>query len=134
MQLKPLYRVRFAAREADPAISVTLNGPRGSHTQLFVILEGRCEGRVTGRFFGANHPQSRADGVFQPDFQGVIETEDGATIMFDHRGYGRPYPVGRRQIVGTFRHISGDERYHWLNDVVCAATGEVRESEGAPTQ
>jgi hypothetical protein len=99
MQLKPLYRVQFAPREGA---FVTISGPRGTHSQLFVILEGRCEGHITGRFYGANHPQSRADGVFQPDFQGIIETDDGAKLFFDHQGYGRPYPAERRQIVGTF--------------------------------
>jgi hypothetical protein len=125
MQFKPLYRVRFAPREST---SVTINGQRGTHIQLFAIHEGRCEGRITGRFHGANHPQSLVDGGFQPDFQGIIETDDGATIFFDLQGYGRAYPPGRRQIVGAFRHLSGDERYQWLNDVVCVATGEVRES------
>jgi hypothetical protein len=61
-----------------------------------------------------------------PDFQGAIETDDGATILFDLRGYGRAYPVGNRQVVGTATHISGDERYRWLNDVVCALAGQVR--------
>jgi hypothetical protein len=27
-------------------------------------------------------------------YQGVIETEDGATAMFDWRGYGRDGPTG----------------------------------------
>jgi hypothetical protein len=129
MRLQPLYRVRFAAPEAT---FVTINGPRGTHMQLFAVLEGRCEGRITGRFHGTNHPQSRADGVFQPDVQGIIETDDGATLFFDHQGYGRPYPAGRRQIVGTFRHLTSDERYSWLNDVICVATGEVREAAPPP--
>jgi hypothetical protein len=31
----------------------------------------------------------------------VIETDDGAMIMMEWHGYGRAYPVGRRQIVGA---------------------------------
>jgi len=31
-----------------------------------------------------------------------------------------------RELVGGVTHVSGDERYRWLNDVVCALTGEVR--------
>jgi hypothetical protein len=46
-----------------------------------------------------------------PDFQGVIETVDGAEVLFDDRGYGRAYPVGRRQIVTSATHLSEDERY-----------------------
>lgn len=34
--------------------------------------------------------------------------------------------VGRRQIVLAATHLADDDRYRWLNDVVCAATGEVR--------
>jgi hypothetical protein len=48
---------------------------------------------VTGRFRGANHPRRRGDGTFLPDFQGVITTDDGATIFFDYRGYGRSLPA-----------------------------------------
>ena len=65
---------------------------------------------------GANHPRRRVDGTYCPDFQGVVETDDGAEVMFDWRGYGRAYPAGRRQIVVTGTHLSADERYRWLND------------------
>lgn len=41
-------------------------------------------------------------------------------------GYGRAYPVGRRQVVGTALHVSDDPRYRRLNDVVCPLVGEVR--------
>ena len=46
-----------------------------------------------------------------PDFQGVIETVDGAEVLFDYRGYGRAYPVGRRQIVTSATHLSKNKRY-----------------------
>jgi hypothetical protein len=59
----------------------------------------------------------------------VIETDDGASIMFEWHGYGRAYPIGRRQIVGAVFHLSDDERYQRLNDAVCVCTGEVRASE-----
>ena len=67
-----------------------------------------------------------ADGAFRPDFRAVIETDDGATIMFEWHGYGRAYPAGRRQIVGAVFHQSDAEQYSRLNDVVCACVGEVR--------
>ena len=123
MQLKPLYRVRFRYPEGW---TVNITGPDGTQSQHFFITEGRCEGRIAGRFRGANHPQRRTDRTFVPDFQGVIETDDGATIFFDYHGYGRAYPVGRRQIVIAGTHLSADERYRWLNDVLCVGTGEVR--------
>ena len=123
MHLKPLYRIRFTYPEGW---SVDLTGPRGTQSQHFFIAEGRCEGTITGRYVGANHPLQRVDGTFVPDFQGVIETDDGAIIFFDSSGYGRTYPRDRRQVVSTTTHISDDPRYTWLNDVVCVGVGEVR--------
>ena len=46
--------------------------------------------------------------------------------MFELHGYGRAYPLGRRQIVGSVFHFSDSERYRRLNDVVCVCVGEVR--------
>jgi hypothetical protein len=62
--------------------------------------------------------------------RGVIETDDSATILFECHGYGRPYPQGRRQIVGSVTHLSSNERYRHLNEVVCVCVGEVRAQEG----
>jgi hypothetical protein len=120
VRLEFRYRARFGYPEAA---AVTLDG---GLEQYFFVAEGRCEGSVNGRLRGANHPQRRPDGTFCPDFQGVIETDDGATIYFDWRGYGRAYPEGRRQIVASATHLSDDERYRALNDAVCAIEGEVR--------
>ena len=99
------------------------DGKHGTEWQDFYLAEGTCAGRVAGRMRGANHPRRRTDGTYCPDFQGVIETADGAEVMFDWRGYGRAYPVGARQIVLTATHMAEDERYRWLNDVVCVGTG-----------
>ena len=46
--------------------------------------------------------------------------------MFELHGYGRPYPPGRRQIVGAIFHLSDAEQYRRLNDTVCVCIGEVR--------
>ena len=70
-----------------------------------------------------------SDETFVPDFQGVIETDDGAVVFFDWHGYGRAYPQNARQIVLSATHLSDDDRYRWLNDVVCVGTGEVRPTE-----
>jgi hypothetical protein len=58
----------------------------------------------------------------------VIETDDGAKIAFDYRGYGRPRDYGR-EIVGTAFHSTGDERYARLNDAVAVISGEARDGE-----
>lgn len=120
MRLESLYRIGFRYPEGW---SVDLGGGWEQHLYL---AEGRCEGEVNGRFRGANFPQRRGDGTFRPDVRAVIETDDGATIMFEWHGYGRAYPIGRRQIVGAVFHSADDDRYRRLNDVVCACAGEVR--------
>jgi hypothetical protein len=129
VRLEPLYRIRFTYPESW---SVTLEG---GWQQMFFIAEGRCEGAITGRFRGANFPQKQgADGPFRPDFRAVIETDDGATIMFEWHGYGRAYPPDRRQIVGAVFHQADREPYRRLNDVVCTSAGEVRAPTGPDQQ
>jgi hypothetical protein len=131
MRLEPLYRVRFAYSDGWGA---DLGGPESPESQLFFLAEGRCEGRIAGRYRGANHGRLRGDGTYLPDFQGVIETDDGAEILFDYRGYGRAYPAGRRQIVVSGTHLSDDERYGWLNDSLSVGVGEVRSGPGQATE
>ena len=77
-----------------------------------------CEGTINGRFRGANYPLRRTpDGPFCPDLRAVIETDDGAIVMVECHGYGRAYPQGRRQIVGSLLHLSDRDPYRRLNDV-----------------
>jgi hypothetical protein len=124
LRLELLYRVRFTYPEAW---EIELEGGWEQHLYL---AEGRGEGSIVGRFRRANFPQRRtSEGPFVPDIRAVIETDDGATIMFECHGYGRPYPEGRRQIVGSVTHLSSSDRYRRLNDVVCVCVGEVRANE-----
>lgn len=121
MRLELLYRVRFTYPEGW---SVELDGGWEQHLYL---AEGRCDGVISGRFRGANAPlRQGADGPFRPDIRAVIEADDGSTIMFECRGYGRAYPPGRRQVVGAVFHSSGAEHFRRLNDAVCVCVGEVR--------
>jgi hypothetical protein len=121
LRLEQLYRIRFSYPES------WVVGLEGGWEQHLMIAEGRCEGQITGAFRGVNFPQRRTPaGPFRPDFRAVIETDDGATLMFEWHGYGRAYPPGRRQIVGSVLHLSDDARYRRLNDVVCVCVGEVR--------
>jgi hypothetical protein len=64
--------------------------------------------------------------VLEPAFRGVLETDDGATILFRWEGLARLTPSGMRELLGTMLHTSDDERFRWLNDRVCAVEGEVR--------
>lgn len=126
-ELRSLYRVRFTYPSGWTVDLASLGSDESQH---FLFAEGRCEGRIQGRFRGANHPRRRGDGTFLPDFQGVIETEDDAVVYFDYQGYGRAYPMGNRQIVSAATHLSSAASYRWLNDAVCVGVGEVRSREG----
>ena len=121
MRLEPLYRIRFTYPE-DWVVELEA----GWQQHLF-IAEGRCEGSISARFRGANFPHRRGtNGPFAPDFRAAIETDDGATIMWESLGYGRCYTPGPRQIVGSVLHVSDSDRYSRLNDTVCVCVGEVR--------
>jgi hypothetical protein len=114
MRLEPLYRITFGYRERF-----------GRGDELLLLAEGRCEGRVTGRFRGANRARLLAGGAWLPELEGAVRTKDGATILLCLTGRGRPdaEPVGR--VVGSVTHTVDDPRYAWLNETVGAVAGEV---------
>jgi hypothetical protein len=123
MRLEPLYRTTWVTPDSW---SVELEGEAGTEGRSFLIAEGRTEGRVEARLRAANYPRRRTDGTLTPDFRGVLEADDGATILFSWQGLARAGEGGRRELVGSITHVSDDERYRWLNDRVCAVAGEVR--------
>jgi Protein of unknown function (DUF3237) len=123
MRLDPFYRVTFTTPESW---SVTREGMTGTEGQNFLIAEGRAEGRLSARYRAANFPRRRVDGALEPEFRGVLETDDGATILFHWEGLATVTDTGMRRLLGMAQHTSDDERYSWLNDRVCAVEGEVR--------
>ena len=127
MRLEPFYRVTFTTPESW---NVELEGDTGTEGLSFLIAEGRAEGLLSARYRAANFPRRRTDGTLTPDFRGVFETDDGATILFAWHGLARTGASGMRELLGTITHVSGDERYRWLNDRLCAIAGEVRPREG----
>jgi hypothetical protein len=82
------------------AWDVEPTGPGGTEEQNFLFAEGACTGRLSGRFRGANHPRRRADYSYAMNFQGFIETDDGATVIFDYQGYGRARQTSCRNSAG----------------------------------
>jgi hypothetical protein len=128
MQLEDLYRVTFTTPESW---TVTRPGAGGADGQSFLIAEGRADGRLSARYRAANYPRRRADGALEPSFRGVLETDDGATILFHWDGLAATTASGMRALLGTVQHVTDDDRYAWLNDRVCTVEGEVRpRSEG----
>ncbi|HET9671511.1 MAG TPA: hypothetical protein VFQ40_01520 [Actinomycetota bacterium] len=87
---------------------------------------------MSARYRAANFPRRRVDGVLEPRFRGVLETDDGAAILVRWDGLAALTPSGERELLGALFHVSDDERYRWLNDRVCAVEGEVRPRPDAP--
>ena len=123
MRLEPFYRVTFTTPESW---NVTREGGSGTEGQSFLIAEGRAEGRLSARYRAANYPRRRVDDALEPSFRGVLETDDGAAILFHWEGLAALTESGCEQLLGTIQHVADDERYAWLNDQVCAVEGEVR--------
>lgn len=93
---------------------------------------GDGRGRVTGeRLAGSvrwsNHPHRREDGVLVPDAHGVIETDDGARVLFHLGGRSRPIEGSPtlRAIVSPATFEAEDDRYRWLNDVIAVGEGVI---------
>lgn len=129
MRLEPFYRVTFTTPESW---NVSREGESGTEGQSFLIAEGRAEGRLSARYRAANFPRHRVDGALEPEFRGVLETDDGGTILFHWEGLATLTDTGMRRLLGVAQHTSEDERYRWLNDRVCTVEGEVRpRTEGA---
>ena len=123
MRLDALYTVTFTTPEAW---SVEVTSDAGIEGRGFLLAEGRSTGRLSARYRAANFPRKRADGALVPEFRGVLETDDGAVILFEWQGLAVLSASGMRQLLGSLVHTTDDPRYRWLNDRVCAVEGEVR--------
>jgi hypothetical protein len=83
--------------------------------------------RVAGAVRWSNHPRRREDGVLVPDAHGVIETDDGARIVFHLGGYSTAVEGSptKRGIISPATFATDDERYRWLNDVIAVGEGTI---------
>ncbi len=124
---------------AQPAeLGETPHGRR----RIIGITGGRFSGeRLSGRVLpgGADWQVIRADGVADLDARYTLETHDGALIYVTNRGYRHgPSAVMQKLAEGeqvdpslyymrtTPLFETGDERYAWLNRMICVATGARR--------
>ena len=123
MRLEPLYTVTFTTPEAW---SVDVTSDAGIEGRNFLLAEWRSTGRLSARYRAANFPRKRVDAALVPEFRGVLETDDGATILFEWQGLAVLTGSGMRRLLGSLVHTTDDPRYRWLNDRVCAVEGEVR--------
>ena len=81
--------------------------------------------RLQGTARWVNHPHCRTDGVWLPNVHGVIQTEDGASILFSLHGRTKFVTGGQGHQLLTTILETGDERYAWLNDSICILEGVI---------
>jgi hypothetical protein len=101
----------------------------------------RLRGRLRWSFYSGNclYPQIRR-GEAVPDHLnlctlnpgGYIESDDGARIVFDGKGYGLRSPE-RYRLSMTMAFRSDDSRYSWLNRVLGVMEGDFDEKTGRAT-
>ena len=110
--------------------------------RIVPITGGRFRGeRLSGRVLpgGADWQIIRGDGVSQLEARYTLETDDGALIYVHNVGLrhgppevlaklaaGEPVDPSRYYMRTTPSFETGDERYRWLNKLVCVATGARR--------
>lgn len=85
--------------------------------------------RIAGEVRWVNHPRRRSDGRMLPDAAGMVQTDDGAKVMFRMQGRTvfrvneKGEPKGGQLLWILFE--SEDERYLWLNDALCVIEGVI---------
>ena len=98
----------------------------------------RLRGRLRWSFYAGNclYPQIRRGETVPDDVHlctlnpgGYIESDDGARIAFDGRGYGLRSPE-RYRLSRTMAFHTDDPRYAWLNKVLGVMTGDFDEKTG----
>lgn len=120
--LDVLYRVTYTMPESWAA---GIGDPATGESRHLLIGEGRCEGRISGRVRLVNHPHRRSDGLLEPEFHGVVETDDGAVVLFRFAGLGEVLPDRVLRIMGLVVHESSDERYGWVRWAPALVGGSV---------
>jgi len=83
--------------------------------------------RIQGSVRWSNRARWRDDDVWLPRFDGVIDTDDGAEILWSFRGYNSSSHVDGnwrwRRLDGAMQLLSSDPRYTWVNLASAAVEG-----------
>jgi hypothetical protein len=86
--------------------------------------EGNVSGRVDGTVRWINHPRRRSDAVMLPNTDGLIETEDGARVLFHLAGRTPSEgPAAGQQLLRV--QFVADAQYEWLNLVFAVGEGRI---------
>ena len=137
MNLRPLLKAEISLQ---PPLELG-NTPLGRRRIIHITGGSFSGARLSGRVLagGADWQVIRPDGVAYLDARYTLETGDGALIYVRNRGYRHgPAEVLKKISSGqdvdpslyymrtTPSFETGDERYAWLNRIVCVASGARR--------
>jgi alkylmercury lyase len=93
-------------------------------------LVGGGDGMLTGPSIRgtvrwSNYETTGEDQVCALQVPGMIQTDDGAEILFEGRELAMPLSEGSQQwrVAGVLRFKTGDSRYTWLNDTFALTSG-----------
>jgi hypothetical protein len=114
------------------------DAPRGRR-RIIPIVGGEVTGeRLSGRILnlGADWQTIFADGVAELDTRYAMETHDGALVDIRNFGFrhgppevirelalGNPVDPDKYYMRTNPRFETGDQRYSWLNRMICVGTG-----------
>ena len=137
MKLRPLLKAEITLQPPLELGDTPLGRRRIIHITGGSFSGARLSGRVLAG--GADWQVIRADGVADLDARYTLETSDGALIYVRNRGYrhgpadiiqklaaGEPVDEKLYYMRTTPSFETGDERYAWLNRIVCVASGARR--------
>ena len=82
-----------------------------------------CGERLSGTARWVNHARHRSDGVNLPNVHGIIRTEEGSHVLFTFQGRTLPVVDDKRRQLLAVLFEAEDERYAWLNSMVCVLEG-----------
>ena len=135
--MKLEYLMEYTVALQRPPENVPV-GPFGARL-IFPITGGSFEGsRLKGTLLpvGGDWLLVGDDGIARLDYRATLETHDGAQVYLQYFGIARSDPTrpattngapeeyGDRYYMITPRFETGDERYAWLNGLVCVAEGK----------
>jgi hypothetical protein len=125
----------YANLEPPEAVGDTPFGGRS----IFIVKGGTFEGpklRGTLRPGGGDWLLSRPDGAAELDVRATLQTDEGALIYLHYRGIlditqdvlrrvfsGEDVPLSEYYFRTSPRFEAGNEKYAWLNKVVCVGVG-----------